>query len=134
MVFIVFSFMSVRLLNANMVIPRMFSSYRSHFFMVEFTALWANLADDKLMIFFLFSQETGFDISCKFAICRKCQNLFYGKNKKIISKCCLLKFLPRVLSVKYIFTSLSGLLCNFGNILTLSKSFHKHRNKLRKKI
>ena len=29
----------------------------------------------------------------------KCQNLFFGKNKKNISKCCLLKFLPRVLSV-----------------------------------
>ena len=33
-------------------------------------------------------------------ICKKCQNLFFsGKNKKDISKC-LLKFLPRVLSVE----------------------------------
>ena len=30
----------------------------------------------------------------------KCKNLFSGKNKQNISKCCLLKFLPRVLSVK----------------------------------
>ena len=30
----------------------------------------------------------------------KCQILFSGKNKKNISKCCLLKILPRVLSVK----------------------------------
>ena len=29
----------------------------------------------------------------------KCQNLFSGKNKKNISVCCLLKILPRVLSV-----------------------------------
>ena len=30
----------------------------------------------------------------------KCQTLFSGKNKKNISKCRLLKILPRVLSVK----------------------------------
>ena len=28
----------------------------------------------------------------------KCQNLFTGKNMENISKCCLLKLLPRVLS------------------------------------
>ena len=32
-------------------------------------------------------------------ICMKCQILFSGKNKKNISKCRLLKILPRVLSV-----------------------------------
>ena len=32
----------------------------------------------------------------------KCQILFSGKNKKNISKCLLLKILPRVLSVKMI--------------------------------
>ena len=32
----------------------------------------------------------------------KCQILFSGKNKKNISKCRLLKILPRVLSVKHI--------------------------------
>ena len=61
-------------------------------------------ADDKLVIFFLFFPKTGFDISCKLSpmetICMKCQNLFSGKNKKNISKCRLLKILPRVLSVK----------------------------------
>ena len=31
----------------------------------------------------------------------KCHILFSGKNKKNISKCRLLKILPRVLSVKY---------------------------------
>ena len=31
----------------------------------------------------------------------KCQILFSGKNKKNISKCRLLKILPRVLSVKH---------------------------------
>ena len=59
----------------------------------------ANSADDKLMIFSYFTQKTGFDISCKFSpmetTCMKCQNLFFGKNKKI---CCLLKTLPRELS------------------------------------
>ena len=33
----------------------------------------------------------------------KCQILFSGKNKKNISKCRLLKILPRVLSVKFAF-------------------------------
>ena len=32
-------------------------------------------------------------------ICIKCQSLFSGKNKKNISKCRLLKFLPSILSV-----------------------------------
>ena len=44
--------------------------------------LWANSADDKLMIIFLFSQKTGFDISCKLSpmetICMKCQILFFS--------------------------------------------------------
>ena len=57
-------------------------------------------------IFSYSSHKTGFDISCRLypleTICMKCQNLFSGpkKEKKIISKYCLLKFLPRVLSVK----------------------------------
>ena len=33
----------------------------------------------------------------------KCQILFSGKNKKNISKCRLLKILPRVLSVKRVY-------------------------------
>ena len=32
---------------------------------LTFTALRANSADDKLIIFFLVFQKTGFDISCK---------------------------------------------------------------------
>ena len=43
-----------------------------------------------------FSQKIDFGISCKLSpqetICLKCQSLFSGKNKKYISKCCLLKF------------------------------------------
>ena len=74
----------------------------------------ANSAD-KLVIFFLFFPENRFDISCKLSpletICMKFQNLFSGKNKKKnISVCCLLKILPRVLSVRYSFDkSLRGI-------------------------
>ena len=43
----------------------------------------ADSPNDKLLIFFLFSQKTGFDISCKLSpmetICMKCQYLFSGK-------------------------------------------------------
>ena len=71
---------------------------------LTFTTLWANSADDKLMIFFLFFQKIGFVISCKLSsketICMKCQSLFYGTNKKNISKFCLQKFLPSVLCIK----------------------------------
>ena len=53
------------------------------------TTLWADSADDKLMIIFLFFKKTGYDISCKLSpvetICIKCQNLFSKKNKKNIS-------------------------------------------------
>ena len=73
-------------------------------FMTTLHNLPANSADDKLMIFFLFfffPQKTDFNISCKLSppetICKKCQNLFSGKN---ISICRLLKILPRMLSVK----------------------------------
>ena len=71
--------------------------------MVSFklTLLWADSADDKLIIFFLFfSQKIGFDISYKLSpweiICMKCQILFSGKNKKNISEFCLLKFSPTI--------------------------------------
>ena len=64
------------------------------------STLWAYSADDKLIKFFLFFQKTGFGISCKLSpletICMKCQILFSWKNKKNISKCRLLKILPRV--------------------------------------
>ena len=55
-------------------------------------------------IFLIFSSEIGSDTSCKLSpketICMKCQILFSRKNKKKISKCCLLKFLPSMQSVK----------------------------------
>ena len=55
--------------------------------------LWVDSADDKLVIFFF----SFFLDNC----CMKCQILFSRKNKKHISKCCLLKFLPGMQSVKW---------------------------------
>ena len=37
-----------------------------------------------------------------YANCMKCQDLFSEKNKKNILKCLLPKYLPRVLSIKYL--------------------------------
>ena len=51
----------------------------------------------------------------------KCQILFSGKNKKNISKCRLLKILPRVLSVKHIVKSQSQLTANVSILLTTSE-------------
>ena len=69
---------------------------------LTFTSLKANSADDELMIqciFSYFSQKSGFEISCSLSlmetVCMKCQILFSGKNKENISKCYLLKILPR---------------------------------------
>ena len=59
---------------------------------LTFTTLWANLAHDKLLIYFLFFQKkkTGCNISCKLSpmetICMNSHILFYGKNKKNTSK------------------------------------------------
>ena len=68
------------------------------------TTQWADSADDKLVIFFLFFLENRSDTSCKLSpketICMKCQIPFSRKNKKNISKCHLLKFLPSMQSVK----------------------------------
>ena len=69
---------------------------------LTFTTLWAFSAKDKLMIFFLFfpkKQDLTFHANC-LQICIKHHILFPGKNKKNISKCRLLKILPRVLSIK----------------------------------
>ena len=53
---------------------------------LTFTILWALSADDKLLIFSYFSQETGIDISYKLSpletVCMKCQIPFFGINKK----------------------------------------------------
>ena len=74
--------------------------------------LWANSADGIFKYFSYVSQKTGFDSSCKLSpmetVCMKCQILFSGEkknNKKNISKCHLLKILPRVQSeiLKYFF-------------------------------
>ena len=74
---------------------------------LTFTALWANSADNKLIIFFLIFLENRFDISCKLSpketICMKCQSLFSGEIKKNILECDLLKFLPSMLSMKELF-------------------------------
>ena len=62
----------------------------------------------------MISIKIGLDISCKLSqgknknnilkwetVCMKCQILFSWENKKNILKCkCLLKILPRVLSIK----------------------------------
>ena len=73
---------------------------------LTFTTLLANSADDKLVIFFLLFPENRFwhfmQIVSSETICMKYQKLFSWKNKKNISKCCLLKILPRVLSVNYV--------------------------------
>ena len=42
-----------------------FGNKNGNWYVLTFTTFWANSADDKLMIFFLFAQEIGFDISCK---------------------------------------------------------------------
>ena len=51
---------------------------------ITFTSLWANSADDKLFIFFLFFPENRVDISCKLSsletICMKYQILFSAEN------------------------------------------------------
>ena len=53
---------------------------------------WVKFSADDNEIFFLFSQKTGFDISCKLSpketICMKCQNPVFWKNKKNIFVIC----------------------------------------------
>ena len=51
------------------------------------TMVWADSADDKLMIFFsFFSWKIEFDILCKLS---RCQILFSGKNNCIIMSAAL---------------------------------------------
>ena len=71
---------------------------------LTFITLWANSADDKMIIFSYFPQIIGFDISCKYFL-RKLfawdvKFYFLGKIKENISKRYLLKFLLSMLSVK----------------------------------
>ena len=67
------------------------------------TTLWANSADDNLMILLLFSQKIDLDILCKVAGLSK--SIFReNKNKKKItriSNCRLPNCLPRMLSIKW---------------------------------
>ena len=44
--------------------------------------------------------DVDIKVSPKEMICMNCQILFSRKNIKNISKCCLLKFLPSMLSIK----------------------------------
>ena len=58
-----------------------------------------NSADNKLIIFSYFSQKVSFDISCKLSP-EDIKAYFLEKLRKIFKKCRLLKFLPRMLSIK----------------------------------
>ena len=62
--------------------------------------LWAKSAGDKLLCFSYFSQKTGFDIFMQVVSTGDNLNerskLIFLRNKKYISKCPLVKFLPRV--------------------------------------
>ena len=102
------------------ILPSMLAAQSLPYLSLTFTTLWAFSADDKLMIssFSYFpppppppppskkkQQKFTFQNtkSCLLGKIRKmkCQILFSGKNKKNISKCRLLKILPRVLSIKF---------------------------------
>ena len=82
-----------------------FLQSHTYYFLI-FATLWANSADNKPVIVFLFFLEQVWHfmqiVSIGDTICMKCQILFSGKirKKKNISKCCLQKNLSRVLSIK----------------------------------
>ena len=67
---------------------------------LTFTTLWANSADNKLMVFFFsyFSQTMGSEISCKLSplktIWIKMSNLFFGEKKKKFQYVVYWKFYP----------------------------------------
>ena len=79
---------------------------KSFFFCVVYSLSdWIKIsADDNLKYFSYFSQETGFDISCKLSlmetICIKCQILFSGKNKKNFINLSSAELAQRVVKVK----------------------------------
>ena len=52
----------------------------------------------KSLFTFFITKKTGFDIHAMETICMKCKSCFLGRMRNI-SKCCLLKILPRVLGV-----------------------------------
>ena len=77
------------------------------FCLSTFTTLWANSADDRLMIFSLFFQKIGFDSSSKLSP-SNCQILFLGTNKKNVSK-------SRMLSKKFTIFWLVLYLVHYSN-------------------
>ena len=73
---------------------------------LNFTILWTNSADDKLMIFFLFLFLRKYDLTCH-ANCLhwrqfawNIKTCFLGNIRTNISICHQLKILPRMLNVK----------------------------------
>ena len=59
-------------------------------------------------------------------ICMKCQNLFSGKNKKNISKCHLLKIVPRVvLSINFYDAKAAPLYNNFYGLKPMEGRFYR---------
>ena len=52
------------------------------------------------LVFLFITKKTGFDVSCSGDNLHEVQIMFSLKNEKNISKCRLLKIVPRVLSVK----------------------------------
>ena len=68
-----------------------------------FTTPWANSAYDKLVIVSYFFSENRLWHFIQIVSGEKLHEMYkpiFWENKKYISKCCLLKFLPRMLSVK----------------------------------
>ena len=49
-------------MQINMPYKSIYPKYRNT---LTIATLWANLADDKLIVIFYLSQKPGFDISCK---------------------------------------------------------------------
>ena len=72
-------------------------------FLTYIPTVWPNSAEHKL-IFSLFFPENK--LWQEETICMKYQSLFSGKNKKNISKCCLLKILSSMLGIEWIFLNL----------------------------
>ena len=102
------------------------------FVALTLTTLLANSADHKLIFFSYFPQKTGFDITCIGPV--------WGKNKKNISICRLLKFFPRVRRVKgdWVYFYFSPFfpkqnLCNFLFTFLYAKLFTLKGNKLQKR-
>ena len=93
------------------------------------TTVWANSADDKKkkkkekrkkIVSCFITKKTGFDISCNGDNLHEMQILFSWKNDRNISKC-LLKTLPRMLSVMVCRNKSRMGLCMVKPIITCTK-------------